>query len=1141
MLRPIHLLTACIVLASITAIPTNAAATRVALLASDDHDSRIAGILSLAETELTGQANIALVERGQIERVVREQQLSRTGLIDSDHAVRVGQILAADVLASVEADTNAKAIGLIVFDASTGIRLLDEAVTAPSDSELGKLIANRIALALGKRQHLNTLRTVCLVTVRNADLPRDMDGLCDAIGRLVERTLVRSPGVALMERGRLDAVTRERALSDEAARRQLLASLVMIELEIGRDGRGLRATAILTDWTGKRIGKPITSAGAVDAAALAVALAADLSRQTDFPPAATLPQPLSEAARFAHEAALRANADDAMRAVPAAEAAHALSPTEPFYAALLCRCLADYGYQIYEGPHGRRPLGTPMSWPDRQSPPPPLQRAAEILAELRLPQDGARADIRAMADGAFQQVSRFTGRATADAVLHGQPTPLPPPDLAEIKHHVREYLLAADMRLSAGVHDLNSFSAYCRHFAALVNDDEWICSCSPADWTAELDQLVDRWMAVRAKWPDFQALAVSQAMEAVSVGWQFQSSTHGGVMVYGLGQSRSRRWDPGPDDLARLESARQALARDRSPLARWHVQLMSLSIAAITTPPQTLKQKIGAFIEQMEKKEAVPEYDSQNEMRFAQYNLMTDANRLLAHTTAAEAYTQQIFDYALSRHELVNFVFAGGVHPGFPTGPIDETERKRQITAIERILKVLDAPDVKAVCGIPDKERDYYRLELAKLREPANPLAGQPLASAPGAMRRLIDFFDDDQGLQFSLRPIPQGRWVYLLRPTRRSSNEPLEAQLVRIPLAGGPPELLGSLATSITRPPNQPRQWRSTTRYKLDTAACLDDEVYCVATASSGILIFPTTARAPIHLDAGDGLPSAHGTAVAVLKGRVYAAVGTYPTDGYLISFDLATRKVDVLASFRRKQKLSPFDDGTAFAIPGMVADPARHRLIVAIQRFEPEQQINGLWEFRPDTGKWTQLMPMRLQLLENSHVGGILTRIMSLGRVSDDAVPVATSTGLFLFDLKSDKPANLFQRDIGLHDLPLPRNSAAVDWSTLAGQKAAMSEWMAISDTFAITKPWVWTPMRGGSWGRTNLTTGQTQVFPSPRADAYAFRPDYIESVPGGNQMLVGDEYGLWAMTIPPSNAVPSGRERLAPAIPKGLSRPK
>jgi hypothetical protein len=58
----------------------------------------------------------------------------------------------------------------------------------------------------------------------------------------------------------------------------------------------------------------------------------------------------------------------------------------------------------------------------------------------------------------------------------------------------------------------------------------------------------------------------------------------------------------------------------------------------------------------------------------------------------------------------------------------------------------------------------------------------------------------------------------------------------------------------------------------------------------------------------------------------------------------------------------------------------------------------------------------------------------------------------------------------------------------------------------------------MRGGSWGRTNLSTGQMQVFPSPRGGTCPFRPDYIESVPGGNQVLVGDEFGLWALTMPP-----------------------
>jgi len=77
------------------------------------------------------------------------------------------------------------------------------------------------------------------------------------------------------------------------------------------------------------------------------------------------------------------------------------------------------------------------------------------------------------------------------------------------------------------------------------------------------------------------------------------------------------------------------------------------------------------------------------------------------------------------------------------------------------------------------------------------------------------------------------------------------------------------------------------------------------------------------------------------------------------------------VLASNVRRDRKSPLDDGTAFTIRGLIPDPPRHRLIVVVQRFEPKQEVNGIWEYQPARGQWKQLVPMRLRLVANEGTG--------------------------------------------------------------------------------------------------------------------------------------------------------------------------
>ncbi|MBN1909465.1 MAG: hypothetical protein JW818_06990 [Pirellulales bacterium] len=206
--------------------------------------------MALAEAQLAALENVSLLERGAINRLLEEQSLALDGMSDPAMAIRVGKILTVDLLAVLEGDPKAKkqrAMGLVVFDARTGARLCDETLSAGGEKTAVGMAETVEAAVAKHRTAPGAKKTVSLVTTRNVDLPMEKDSYCEAIGRLLERALVRSPDVTLLERRSLEHIRRERAISPDAPANALLASLERIELEIAREGDAqLKATAILT-------------------------------------------------------------------------------------------------------------------------------------------------------------------------------------------------------------------------------------------------------------------------------------------------------------------------------------------------------------------------------------------------------------------------------------------------------------------------------------------------------------------------------------------------------------------------------------------------------------------------------------------------------------------------------------------------------------------------------------------------------------------------------------------------------------------------------------------------------------------------------------------------------------------------------
>src|SRR5207237_4429988 len=123
-------------------------------------------------------------------------------------------------------------------------------------------------------------------------------------------------------------------------------------------------------------------------------------------------------------------------------------------------------------------------------------------------------------------------------------------------------------------------------------------------------------------------------------------------------------------------------------------------------------------------------------------------------------------------------------------------------------------------------------------------------------------------------------------------------------------------------------------------------------------------------------GLPGEGITALALLNEKLYAGL----KNGYFISFDVAGERCSVVASSQRKEKLSPFDDGSAFSIPYLVADPPRQRVLFILYQGTPStaNRTDGLWEYSAKSQTFIQRLKLwrhaNLNEGTDSHGGRII-----------------------------------------------------------------------------------------------------------------------------------------------------------------------
>jgi hypothetical protein len=1122
------------------ALPARAAATRVALIQTTGGDARAAQIMSLAEVLLAQQEDVQIVERQQIDRLLEEQHISLSGAIDAERAIKVGHVVSADVLAGVETSPGSPAIGLVVFDAATGVRLCDQTIAAPRDEDSAGQISRAISEGISKRQHVNTLRTVCLLSARNADLPRGMDGFCDAVGRLLERNLVRSDGVALLERRRLEQVTRERALSEEASRRQLLASVIVINLDVARYEKGLAGTALLSDAAGKSLGKVTATATAGDAASLAAQLAELVDREAKLPHAAVPLDTSAEAARFGAEAELRIAHSDFLRATPAAEAAHALEASNLRYHALLAQALIDAAKMVdYGSPIGLLADEPAAPLPDQV--PAMANHGAQTLADVGAHYDSADAKTRASVDpilaDATEQLCDYIDWAF---VSRRQTTPLQQPaEFVQIRTALRQYLLRADAREVGFVHDTATFQTYSVHFTQLLSDLQWMTAQSSDEWTADFAGLVNRWLAMYDHYADSSSAQVRDALQAVSIDWALERHRHVRVLD---DQQRLLRWDLTPLDVERLTATAKVLGSrpDETTKRYARLALLTIAVARAQSSPNDMYRLVNAYIEEIEGRLASPELKDRLDARRLEYHLAYLADALLEKTPYVRRCGNAILDFMLARHEFYR-PFLEGISARRYRPIQDPAEQAAAIEREKRIIALIDSP---GFVNLSNKSiADLRTTSLGNLRmleHPRGVPAENVATTRPWTSKRtLVDVYDSLDGLEWLLSPVVQNGTVFAAGVDRVGANGPATLRLISIPLDGSPLRAGRQLPVTLHNIKSDPRKNIHVSNHvQVVSGTCIFEDLYCVGTQQEGIFVFPLDGSPPTVIDENHGLPTSSVRCVAGLDGVLYAGLG----GGYLVAYDLRSKQADVLAASRRQEKRSPLDDGAPFDVRGLVPDPLHHRILTVIFVQDPDSKLSGVWEFKPAAAagqQWRLLAPMLPRprpKIASPTVTFFSNPIMYVGPLSGPRFLIGLDfAGLYAFDTGGDRIECLYHtriRDFG--------SAAADDMPRYPGEtqpgEAALLRRLIGNSLCAIDGEWLWdknTTFRFGNdnllnWGRTHLKTGQRQLFGSPRENNALFDVEVIQPL-GDDSVLVGDQLGLWVINMSPTKST----QLAAPAL--------
>lgn len=332
---------------------------RVAVLPGEGPRDPLAALVEACEVALTREPAAVLVERTQIQKILDEQQLAVSGLVDPRTATRVAHLLPVDAFLFVDriraADVDLHRC--LILETATGITLGSALFTLEDFYGREPAAVQWIRHVLARQRTApEDRRYVAVAGFRSEEPVRALEDLAQCLGSLLSLDLSHSPAVVLLDRDYLPKLRDEKDLTGVGLKLRASSTLIDGGLRhAGSRGGGLILAMRLAPLGGGRdqlIDVPIPSDD-LPAARRAIETAVhDALRRTTPPPAQ--PNVVVESARLIRLGSLLAANNALDDAVRAAQAAYALNPSDQTrmnlartWSRVVPSGIADSGYTRY--------------------------------------------------------------------------------------------------------------------------------------------------------------------------------------------------------------------------------------------------------------------------------------------------------------------------------------------------------------------------------------------------------------------------------------------------------------------------------------------------------------------------------------------------------------------------------------------------------------------------------------------------------------------------------------------------------------------------------------------------------------------------------------------------------------------------
>jgi hypothetical protein len=326
---------------------------RLAMVDTGISDKLPASFLDLLLVSFKNYPDIALIERTEVDKILKEQALSLS--FSAKDVLQPGRIQFAHallMLESVKSDSSVF-VRIRLVDTRYGLKLWDAMTPLPAGSD-SKAQAQKLAeSAAGKLRNFNVdpqnLIPLGVSAIRSEELTPKWDWLSDSLAFGIEQNLALYPGVILMERFRTEALRNERTLT-QGLPEALRPSAVFIDGSfriVRQNGQEsvslyLRCRKQQTVLFETKIEDSVENVGKLHKKAVE-AIIAGLGKNRSAAPM----DPTHEAQMLVSEANAYRMLKDPERALPLAEAAVALIPEYPKLKIFLIQTVNEnIAYQI---------------------------------------------------------------------------------------------------------------------------------------------------------------------------------------------------------------------------------------------------------------------------------------------------------------------------------------------------------------------------------------------------------------------------------------------------------------------------------------------------------------------------------------------------------------------------------------------------------------------------------------------------------------------------------------------------------------------------------------------------------------------------------------------------------------------------